>query len=644
MKNKEVQFMEYMQSKGITPPKEIIFDGEMHRFPTNNKPDDKAGWYVAYDGNIPAGSFGDWRNNSKYKWRIELGRELTALELSVYKEQMARAQKIREEHRKAEAEVVEAKIADIWKDAYPAKETHEYLQEKKVKPHNARMKNKNTLVLPLYTISKELFCQNIANILPTTLQYIDLKGIKRFQKGASVSGKVGIIEGDQDRIFLCEGFATGASINEATGNMVIIAYSAGSLKTSAEHLKKILNNGQEVIVVADNDEPGIKSANNAVRILNADVIVSPKGDVNDYFCSGQDLGALLNKDREEFLIDVEGFIDQQVDISWLIDKWVPRNSFIMLYGPSGSGKSFVALDMCMHISAKLPDWLDNKVNEGYFVYLAGEGHSGIKKRFKAWKKYHNVEKIEGHISKQGTDLDTQEGLNKVKKSLNRLVKKGIKVDFIIVDTLNRFFEGSENDAQDVRKMIKNCDSLMKQYNCSVMLVHHTGVGVLDRARGSSAWKAAVDMEIAVSMSGKVIKIEQKKNKDGEQEKDLFVRLESVETGVEETSAVIVKSDEENKPSRKKNANIPENIQILKEIWNKEKIEMNRMLYLDKKSVRKYLLDKFENDSRKVSDELRSNNRLRFIGSLVEANIIELHGKKGYFIIDEGLSCTIRMIN
>lgn len=63
MQNYIEQFKDSMLQAGITPPFSIIDDGQLHRFPTNNKSSDAAGWYVLHAGHLPAGCFGDWRKD-----------------------------------------------------------------------------------------------------------------------------------------------------------------------------------------------------------------------------------------------------------------------------------------------------------------------------------------------------------------------------------------------------------------------------------------------------------------------------------------------------------------------------------------------------------------------------------------------------
>ena len=97
---------------------------------------------------------------------------------------------------------------------------------------------------------------------------------------------------------------------------------------------------------------------------------------------------------------------------------------------------------------------------------------------------------------------------------------------IVVDTLNRFMVGDENKAQDAKTMLDACAALEREFQCTVILVHHTGVAenAQGRARGSSAWRGAMDIELAVIKESDepMVILRQTKNKDAELQSDLVL--------------------------------------------------------------------------------------------------------------------------
>ena len=169
------QFRAAIADAGLHPPQIIEPDGKLHRFPSNGKPSDDAGWYVLHDDGIPAGAFGDWRGGLSGTWQADIGRRLTPHEEAAHRarvEAIRHAREAEDAKRKAEAR---DKAAAIWQAAQPAPNDHPYLVEKGVKAHGLRMHG-GALVVPLYS-GAELH----------SLQFIGPDGEKRFLAGGRVA-------------------------------------------------------------------------------------------------------------------------------------------------------------------------------------------------------------------------------------------------------------------------------------------------------------------------------------------------------------------------------------------------------------------------------------------------------------------------
>jgi hypothetical protein len=157
------------------------------------------------------------------------------------------------------------------------------------------------------------------------------------------------------------------------------------------------------------------------------------------------------------------------------------------------------------------------------------------------------------LSREGCDLNTKEGLQHVIDHIRGL---NHQPDVIVVDTLHRFLKGDENSAQDAKTMLDACAHLMRGFGCAVILVHHTGVSeeAQHRARGSSAWRGALDIEISVVPGDNgFLRLVQRKSKDAELKPPMNGKLEAVtlagwvdEDGEAVTSAVLVEAPPEPK--------------------------------------------------------------------------------------------------
>jgi phage/plasmid primase-like uncharacterized protein len=540
------QLRNAIASEGLDAPERIWIDGKIHRFKSGAKDKQKSGWYIAYnDAAIPAGAFGCWKNGIDKKWRAQLTRPLSDYELLGIREKQEKAETARNELLAAEKIASVTAVEAIWASSMPADSNHPYLIKKSIDANGAKITGDGRLVVPLYDIDGTL----------SSLQYISYDGEKRYHSGGETKGKLWSVGNivDSETIYIAEGFATACSIARSTGSGCIIAYSASNLLPVSEKITQYFLD-KKIVIVADNDASGIgeKYAEQASAKFGIEYIVMPEaGDANDFEKSGGDLNALLSRKQphDSWLVRADDYCEQPAPIKWLIKNWLQDNALIMIHGPSGGGKTFCVLDMCCTIASDKTAWNGLKAASGEVVYLAGEGHAGLRGRVKAWKQHNQVENLNLWLSRDGCDLDKNEGYVKI---VSNLKTNQIKPRLIVVDTLHRFMSGDENSAQDTKKILDSCSRLQHEFNCSVILVHHTGASEEQqhRARGSSAWRGALDIEISVvpSKTDKTIKISQKKSKDAELAEDKIMSLEKValdgwldEDGEQVFSAVITES-------------------------------------------------------------------------------------------------------
>ena len=92
MKTPSEQFIYAMSNHGLTTYDGVITDGLIHRFSTNGKSSDKAGWYAYHDCETPWGAFGCHRNQIKVSWRADIGREFTQAEKDEFHQKMVAQQ------------------------------------------------------------------------------------------------------------------------------------------------------------------------------------------------------------------------------------------------------------------------------------------------------------------------------------------------------------------------------------------------------------------------------------------------------------------------------------------------------------------------------------------------------------------------
>ncbi|HUX79414.1 MAG TPA: AAA family ATPase, partial [Alphaproteobacteria bacterium] len=501
----------------------------IHRFDTDSKRGKNSGWYILYtDGESGAGAFGDWRGDFKQEFQATTSKTLSFAERKKWEqrisESMQKADLAREKMRDSVADVA----GIIWEKLNDASPEHPYLKKKGIEAHGLKITGDGSLAAPLYTSEGNL----------ATIQYIKADGDKKFHTGGQAGGCWWCI-GDPSKsnlVYVAEGIATAATVFEETNAPCFVAYSAQNMRATTEVAMSYSNDGAQIILIADNDESGTgaKKASEAAKELGLDWIMPPDEgtDMNDFRLNGGDVATLIKpKPKDAWLVSADDFCAQPAPVKWLIKDWLQDEALMMIHGPSGSGKTFVVLDMIASIAGGKQDWDGHKVTEGNVVYLAGEGHNGLKGRISAWKEKYQINSLKMWISKEGCDLNTANG---EMKAITAIKSIGESPSIIVVDTLHRFLDGDENSPQDAKTMIDACGRLTREFGCSVILVHHTGLGTgsKNRARGSSSWRGALDIEINIEIDDKEDdaprKLQQVKNKDSEESEDKFFMLRKQE--------------------------------------------------------------------------------------------------------------------
>jgi hypothetical protein len=210
---------------------------------------------------------------------------------------------------------------------------------------------------------------------------------------------------------------------------------------------------------------------------------------------------------------------------------IEERAFVVVYGPSGDGKTFWGLDAVCHIATEIP-WRNRKVRKGLIVYVAAEAGTSIIRRFVTWRETNLGEAREGRIplaivTKAINLLDPVETAELIGQL--RLLAEECKEELALVvfDTLARSMSGGdENAAGDMGQVIAAADRIRDELGAGTMVIHHTGKDPTKGARGSSALFAAADT--VVSVVDKVATVE--KSRDGISGEALPFELQVIELG------------------------------------------------------------------------------------------------------------------
>lgn len=258
----ETDFLDVMRAAGLSPVKfEPVADGRIHRFRVEgDKAGSRNGWCVLYADPAGHGAFGSWRTGESHTWRAESEKIMTPGELAEQRRQFEAMRRQRAKEEICIRETARAKAAHLWHLAKPADAAHPYLVRKGVKAWGIRQL-RESLVIPARDGQGQLH----------TLQFIVGNGDKRFLTGGRIQACYCAIGRPVDTLLLAEGYATAATLYEATGHATACAFNAGNLLSVARALR-IKFPGLRIIVCADNDtqtpgNPGLTKAWEAARAV-----------------------------------------------------------------------------------------------------------------------------------------------------------------------------------------------------------------------------------------------------------------------------------------------------------------------------------------------------------------------------------------
>ncbi|MEQ1844485.1 MAG: AAA family ATPase [Nitrospira sp.] len=502
-------FEHAIKQAGLVPPA-VIPPGKITRFPGIGKSNgNKSGWaWIAEDA--IGGAFGDWSSGLSETWHAAHGSTMTAAAREAQKRRIAAAQRVRhEEETKAHAEAAQ-RAQTIWSQAAPAPAAHPYLLKKQVQAHGLRVNAENHLIVPV-----------LIDGTITSLQTIDENGTKKFLAGGAIKGgscSLGNLIGAMT-ILLCEGVATGGSLHEATGDPVIVAFSANNLTLVAEQLRrqhptaKILvcadadssGTGQREArkaadavggIVALPDEPGldfndvhVRHGVNAVRtaieaaLARKEALSKGPSDLSTAMLSYSDLLSLEIPERPRYL------------------SWLPEGGNVMAYGPRGVGKTFFQLAIATSLTTGKPLWKWACTRPVGVLYVDGEMQlDELRQRTTALMNTPPIAPLEfltGQLVYQrcgGKDLILTS--DHMRQEVVKLLDARPEIRVMILDNISCLFSGINEDSKQDWEPINAWLIRLRHRGLATILVHHAGKG--GQQRGTSGREDSLDTVIQLA--------------------------------------------------------------------------------------------------------------------------------------------------
>jgi putative DNA primase/helicase len=504
-----IGFRQAMRDAGLEPP-DVIEPGKLHRFPGVGKRNgNTAGWCKLFPDGL-GGVFGDWAADISETWQAKRDKPLTPAEREAFRRQVEDARARAEMERKVQQDDAARRAGELWLKASHVKR-HPYLTAKKVSAHGIRQSG-DSLLIPLFDADDALH----------SLQFIGPDGTKKFLPGGRVTGCFHLIGEPRGAaaVLVCEGYATGASLHEATGMPVAVAFSAGNLRPVSLALRATYPDVR-LIICADNDaktegNPGLEKATEAALAVGGLLAVPPApGDFNDYCLSeGPEAvkRAIANattpaRDEHqpeeesapegEYARDVSLIKASDLEpepITWLWHGWLAAGKMHVLAGAPGTGKTTIALSLAATITSggRWPD--GTRAESGNVVIWSGEDDPRdtlIPRLLLMGADLSRVFFV-GDVL-EGGDRRAFDPAHDIEPLRRKLADIG-NVRLLIVDPLVSAVSGDSHKNAEVRRGLQPLADLARTARCAVLGITHftkgtTGREPVERLNGSIAFGA-----------------------------------------------------------------------------------------------------------------------------------------------------------
>ena len=239
---------------------------------------------------------------------------------------------------------------------------------------------------------------------------------------------------------------------------------------------------------------------------------------------------VASEERPRFTFQTPAELRSKPTEPWRVKKLLPERGLVAIYGASGSGKSFYALDLLAKVATGL-DFYGRKVQSCPVVYVALEGAGGFTKRVQAWEKHHGT-KLPDDFRVVTDSLSLfDENPAEFADAVNA---EGLGGGIITIDTLNRSAPSAdENTSRDMGTIISHASVLGELTRSLVILIHHVGKNETSGLRGHSSLRAALETSIEVKNKAGGREWCVDKAKDEEDGVSLPFKLEMVSLGTDE---------------------------------------------------------------------------------------------------------------
>jgi len=464
----------------------------------NSRPDkanERSGFYAynQLDNNFVC-IYGNWRTSQEWKFTSYNPNEMSAEQKRLMQTKLEESQKRREEAKAKKQEEVSIYAKEKFASANEVTD-HNYLDDKKVKSYGLKTINGN-LLIPVHSITKSDNGILVNDI--KSLQYIFPDGSKKFVGGGEIKGNVFLIGCEAtelpylDTLILCEGYATGSSIFEATGLPVAVVFSANFCLTASVRLRKVT--GAKFVIALDNDTSGIgeKNANEVVNAVSNCVsrLPSVTGDFNDLHLAKGLEQVKLELLESKFNIRqyaIRNLVEEPKPIEWLVDSFIPLGKPGIIAAVGGVGKSLSMIQLALGIATGGKWWGKNIMQKGSTVIFAAEDDlSEVHRRIASldplglrFQSQYDVYVFPIPEQKEPMILLREEGVTSMAQELVEELKTIPNLQLVVFDPLQAFTTGNISSSNEVGQLWGSyCANISARLGVTCLTVHHLAKSAL----------------------------------------------------------------------------------------------------------------------------------------------------------------------
>ncbi len=465
----------------------------------NHRPDkggERSGYYVynQLDQNFVC-VYGNWRTNLENKFTSYNPNEMSAEQKRILQSKLEEAQKRREEAKKIQHEQVAVYVKEKFAGANEVIE-HKYLTDKKIKNYGLKTINGN-LLIGVHSIIRNNDNGTLVSEIKS-LQYIMPDGSKKFAGGGEVKGNIFLIGCEAfelpglETIIFCEGYATGASIYEATGIPVAVVFSANFCVSACTRLRSITS--AKFIIALDNDTSGIgeKCANEVVNSITNAVSRLPSiiGDFNDLYLEKGLEQVKLELIESKFNIRqyaIRNLVEEPKPIEWLVDSFIPFGKPGIIAAVGGVGKSLSMIQLALGISTGGDWWGKHIKQKGSTVIFAAEDDLGeVHRRIASldplglrFQSEYDVYVFPIPEQKEPMILLREEGVTSQATELVEELKSIPNLKLVVFDPLQAFTTGNISSSNEVGQLWGSyCANISARLGVTTLTVHHLAKSAL----------------------------------------------------------------------------------------------------------------------------------------------------------------------